>query len=79
MTAKVLTEAGSPIPAELMEKWCQMWADGDRRLRADEIAVNVLGGHPERTPGQLWDRLAEPSDSSQDHPGNTGGTQKENA
>lgn len=24
MSAQVLTEAGSPIPAELMSKWCEM-------------------------------------------------------
>lgn len=63
MSAEILTDAGSPIPADLMPKWCEMWADGDRRLRADEIAVNVLGGRPERVAGQLWDRVHESTDS----------------
>lgn len=66
MSAQILTDAGSPIPEDLMEKWCEMWADGDRRLRADEIAVNVLGGRPERVPGQLWERVAESTGSTPD-------------
>jgi hypothetical protein len=57
--AVIITDAGSPVPDDLMPKWCEMWADGDRRLRADEIALNVLGRQPARPAGQLWQRVAE--------------------
>ncbi|MDF2915926.1 MAG: hypothetical protein K0S70_143 [Microbacterium sp.] len=59
MSAPLLTVSGGPIPDDQMPLWCEMWADGDRRLRADEIAVNVFHRVPERTPGQLWERVAE--------------------
>lgn len=58
MTAQIVTDAGSPVPADLMEKWCEMWADGDRRLRADEIALNVFGRRPSSARGQLWERVS---------------------
>lgn len=63
MTARVETAAGGEIPEEEMPRWCQVWADGDRRLRAMEISLNVLGRRlmPER--GQLWERLSEQSRS----------------
>ena len=59
MTAPLITDAGSSIPEELMPEWCRMWADGDRRLRVEEISVNVLGVSMWREPGTLWERVAE--------------------
>lgn len=59
MSARVETAGGSEIPENEMPRWCQMWADGDRRLRTMEISLNVLGQPlpPER--GQLWERLSD--------------------
>lgn len=59
MTAQLVTAAGSPVPLDDMPLWCRMWADGDRRLRAEEISLHVLGARYERDPGQLWERVAE--------------------
>lgn len=60
-TAQIVTEAGSPVPVDLMAKWCETWADGDKRLRAEEISLNVFGRRLPRTPGQLWERLRDRS------------------
>lgn len=60
MTATVTTDAGSAIPADVMLEWCKMWADGDRRLRSDEIAANVFGRRPALVQGQLWERVSKP-------------------
>jgi hypothetical protein len=68
MTADVLTDMGTPIPPDLMEKWCQTWADGDRRLRVQEISLKVLGRHLPPTPGQLWERVREAASVSANIP-----------
>lgn len=62
MTARVVTAGGSEIPSESMPSWCQMWADGDRRLRCQEISVNVFGRAQRPEPGQLWERVRELGD-----------------
>ena len=59
MTAQLITEAGNPIPPEVMLDWCQIWGDGDRRLRCDEITLHVLGRDIFRVQGQLWLRLRD--------------------
>lgn len=57
MSARVETDAGGEIPDADMPRWCQMWADGDRRLRIAEISLNVLGRPLAPEHGQLWERV----------------------
>lgn len=63
MSAPILTDAGNPVPDELMSKWCEMWANGDRRLRVAEISTNVFGRPLAATPGQLWERVRDADQS----------------